>query len=61
MASVLWQDAPLFTCGKDHIPGNQFVVNYRELRELDAHHPGHSTVSSFPVELYVICCVTICK
>lgn len=49
-----------FTCGKDDVPGNQFVVDYGELRELDACHPSHSSLSSFPVELDVICCVTIC-
>lgn len=54
-------EASLFTCGKDHIPGDQFVVDDGELRQLDARHAGHSSVAAFPVELDIICCVTICK
>lgn len=52
------QDGEL-TSGEDHIPGNQFVVNYGKLRELDPRHARHSSVSALPVELYVVCCVTI--
>lgn len=48
------------TCGKDDIPGNQFVVNDGKLRELDSRHPRHGGVSSFPIELDVICGVSIC-
>lgn len=51
----------LFTCGKHHVPGDQFVVHYGELREFDSCHSGHSIFSSHPVKLYIICCVTICK
>ena len=49
------------TCGKDYIPGNQFVVNNGKLRELDSRHPRHSRLSSFPIELDVICGVAVCQ
>lgn len=49
------------TCGKDYIPGNQFVVDDGKLRELDSCHPRHSGLSSFPVELDIICGVSICE
>lgn len=49
------------TCGKDHIPGNQFVVDNGKLGEFNSCHPSHSSLSSFPVEFYIICCVTIYK
>ena len=47
------------TSGEDHIPGNQLVVNYGKLRELDPRHARHSSVSALPVELYVVRRVTI--
>lgn len=49
------------TCGKDHVPGEEFVVNDRELRQLDFIYPRHGTVPSPPVELDVICGVAICR
>lgn len=49
------------TCGKDYIPGNQFVVDDGKLRELDSGHPRHGGLPSFPVELDVICGVSICE
>lgn len=50
-----------FTCGEDHVPGDQLIVHYGKLRELDARHPRHGRVSSFPVELDVVGGVTVCK
>lgn len=49
-----------FTCGKDHIPWDQLVIHDRELRQLNSGHPSHCAVSTFPVELNVICGVPIC-
>lgn len=47
------------TSGEDHVPGDELVVDYRELWKLDPGHPGNSRVSPFPVELYVVCGVPV--
>lgn len=49
------------TCGKDDVPGNQFVVDDGELRELDPRHPRHRGLSSLPVELDVVRGVSVCE
>lgn len=59
--SSFFHAAPTPTCGKDDVPGNQFVVDDGELRELDPRHPRHGGVSSFPVELDVVRGVSICE
>lgn len=66
MQLCTWETASVcqrhkLTCGKDYIPGNQFVVNDGKLRELDSRHPCDGDVSSFPVELDVICGVSVCE
>lgn len=47
------------TCGEDDILGDELMIHDGELRQLDLVHPRHSIVSSSPVELDVICSVTI--
>lgn len=50
----------IFTCGKDYVSGNQLVIDNGELRQLDPRDPRYSRVTSFPVELDVVCGVAIC-
>ena len=47
------------TCGEDDILGDEFVIHNGELGQLDLVHARHSVVPSSPVELNVICGVTI--
>ncbi len=47
------------TCGKDDILGNELMVHDGELGQFDLIHPRHGIVFSSPVELNVICSVTI--
>lgn len=51
----------MFTCGKYYVFGDQFVVDDGELRQLDARHPRHGSLASFPVELDVVRGVAICR
>lgn len=46
------------TCGKHNFLRQRFIINNRELRQLNVVHPRHWT-SSLPVELNVICSVAI--
>lgn len=46
------------TCGKHSFLRQCFIINNRELRQLNVVHPRHRT-SSLPVELNVICSVAI--
>lgn len=47
------------TCGEDDILGDELMIHNGELGQFNLVHPRHSIVSSSPVELNVICSVTI--
>lgn len=48
------------TCGEDDILGDELMIHNGELGQFNLVHPRHSIVSSSPVELNVICSITIC-
>lgn len=47
------------TCGEDHVLRDELVIHDGELGQFDLVHPSHSVVASPPVELNVVCGVTI--
>ena len=47
------------TCGEDDILGDELMIHNGELGQFNLVNPCHSIVSSSPVELDVICRVTI--
>lgn len=51
----------VITCGEHHVPGDEFVIHDGELGQFDLVHPRHGVVASSPVELNVVCGVTVWK
>lgn len=47
------------TCGEDNVLRDELMIHNGELGQFNLIHPGHSIVSSSPVELDVICSITI--
>ena len=48
------------TCRKDHVLGDEFIVDDGELWQFYSVDPGHCAVSTSPVKLNIICGVAIC-
>lgn len=62
LSFIKWCESCLFlaiTCGEDDILGNKLMIHNGELGQFNLVHPCYSIVSSSPVELNVICSVTI--
>lgn len=49
----------VITCGEHHVPGDEFVIHDGKLGQFDLVHPRHGVVASSPVELNVVCGVTV--
>lgn len=50
-----------WTCGEDHVLGDEFVVHDGELGQFDSLHPWNRSISPSPIKLNVVCGVSIWK
>lgn len=49
----------VITCGEHHVLRDEFVIHDGELGQFNLVHPCHGVVASSPVELNVVCSVTV--